>query len=329
MLNCVRDLRVCFKAPGGGSIVAIMSPPRAVAATPFDFLAALTPRDRNWWRVLVMLGAAPAACFLVTIPLVAILLGVTGGEVLAGGGPRLQQSAIFTIQVAAGLGGLAVGVLVAAKFVFARPLTSWITAAPRFRWGLLAWAAGFTCAGVGVLMAAEALLGNRPQLPLLDATATPGLRMAYLASVIGAFLAAAWAEEVVFRGYLLQQVSAFTGQAWIAIAISSVAFALIHLEFDPAALTARALAGGAFAWAALRLGGLEFAIGSHLATNLMIALVQAPMMPDDPPFTGGLEDVTMQAALAAYVVLGVEIAVRNHRFTGPTPSSGATTSSQA
>lgn len=290
--------------------------PRAAAATPFDFLAALTTRDRSWWRVLVMLGAAPAACFLVTIPLVAIVLSFTGGEVFVEAGPRLQQSAIFTIQVAAGLSALAVGVIVSAKIVFKRHIVSWVTAAPRFRWSLLAWAAGFTSLGVAVLMAAGAVTGDRPQLPLLDTTATPGLRLAYGACVLGAFLAAAWAEEVVFRGYLLQQISAFTHRAWVAIAISSVAFALIHLEFDPAALVARTLAGGAFAWAALRLGGLEFAIGAHLATNLMIALIQAPMLPDDAPFTGGLEDVTLQAMLAAYVVLGVEIAARNPRFTG-------------
>jgi uncharacterized protein len=323
MLNSRQGSGGCFKGPGGGSIVAIMVSPRAVAATPFDFLSALTSRDRNWWRVAIMTGVAPAACFLVTVPIVAILLAWSGDDVFGGGGPRLRQSAIFTIQVAAGLSALAAGVLLSARFVFRRPLRTWITAAPRFRWGLLAWAAGFTCAGVGVLMTVEALTGDRPQLPLLDATQAPGVRLAYIVSVLGALLAAAWAEEVVFRGYLLQQVSAFTHRTWVAIALSSVAFALIHLEFDPAALTARTLAGAAFAWAALRLGGLEFAIGSHLATNLMIALIQAPMLPNDPPFTGGLEDVGLQAVLAGYVVVGVEIAARNHRLIGPAISSPA------
>lgn len=298
---------------------------RAVPATPFDFLSALTIRDRSWRRAIIMLGVAPAVCFLVTVPIVAILLAWSGDDVFDGGGPRLWRSAVFTIQVAAGLAALAAGVLITARFVFRRPLTSWITAAARFRWGLLVWAAGFTCAGVGVLMVAQALLGGRPQLPLLDSSEAVGTRTAYLISVLGAFLAAAWAEEVVFRGYLLQQVSAFTRRAWVAIALSSVAFALIHLEFDPAALAARTMAGAAFAWAALRLGGLEFAIGSHLATNLMIALVQAPMMPDDPPFTGGLQDVGLQAVLAAYVVAGVEIAARNQRLT----QMGITTSSPA
>lgn len=292
-----------------------MVSPRAVAATPFDFLSALTSRDRSWWRVLIMAGVAPAACFLVTVPIVAILLAWSGDDVFEGGGPRLRQSAIFTIQVAAGLAALAAGVLLSARFVFHRRLATWVTAAPRFRWKLLFWAVGFTCAGVGVLMTVDAFIGGRPQFPLLDPSA-PGIKFAYVVSVLGAFLAAAWAEEVVFRGYLLQQVSAFTHRTWVAIALSSVAFALIHLEFDPAALAARTLAGAAFAWAALRLGGLEFAIGSHLATNLMIALVQAPMLPNDPPFTGGLEDAGLQAVLAAYVVMGVEIAARNSRISG-------------
>lgn len=292
-----------------------MTSPRGLAASPFDFLSALTTRDRRWWRVAVMVGVAPVVCVLVTVPIVAILLAWSGDDVLAAG-PRLRTSAIFTIQLAAGLGALAAGVLLTARFVFRRPLVSWITAAPKFRWGLLVWAAGFTCAGLGVLMTVEALVGARPDLPLLDPSSAPGLKLAYVACVLGALLVAAWAEEVVFRGYLLQQVGAFTHRTWPLIAISSVAFALIHLEFDPAALAARTLAGAAFAWAALRLGGLEFAIGSHLAVNLMIALVQAPMMPNDPPATGGLEDVTMQILLAAYIVLGVEVAARNRRLTG-------------
>ena len=70
--------------------MADMVSPRAVAATPFDFLSALTSRDRSWWRVLIMAGVAPAACFLVTVPIVAILLAWSGDDVFEGGGPRLS-----------------------------------------------------------------------------------------------------------------------------------------------------------------------------------------------------------------------------------------------
>lgn len=289
----------------------------AARAAPFDFLNPITPRDRSWWRVTAMAGALPVAAFLLTIPVVFVMLVLGDGETFPlPQGPRLARSAVYVVEVAASLVALAVGVLLAARIIFRRPMTSWITAAPRFRWGLMVWAAGYTCLGVGALTLVGMAVGDHPELPLADPTAGLTLKLAYAGACIAAFLAAAWAEEAMFRGYLLQQVSAFTDRGWVAIVISSVAFSVMHLEFDPAALVARALAGAAFAWAALRLGGLEFAIGAHLATNLMIALVQAPMLPDDTPFTGGLENVTLELILAAYVVIGAEVAGRNPRLTG-------------
>ncbi len=100
------------------------------------------------------------------------------------------------------------------------------------------------------------------------------------------------------------------------IGVNAAVFAVAHLEFDPAALTARALAGAAFAWAALRLGGLEFAIGAHVATNLMIAFFQAPMLPDDPEVTGGLEDMVIEVLLAFYMVVIVEVVRKSPRLMG-------------
>ena len=125
---------------------------------------------------------------------------------------------------------------------------------------------------------------------------------------------------MVFRGYLLQQTAAFTPNVWLIVAVNAAMFALAHLEFDPAALAARALAGAAFAWAALRLGGLEFAIGAHVATNLMIALFQAPMLPEDGEVTGGLEDVFGEVMLAFYTVWAVEITRKMTRLMGPISS---------
>lgn len=289
----------------------------ATRVAPFDFLNPITPRDRSWWRVTAMAGALPVAAFLLTIPVVFVMFALGNGETFPlPAGPRLARAAVYTIEVAASLGALALGVLLAARFIFRRPMGSWITAAPRFRWRLMAWAAGYTCLGVGALTLIGMIAGDRPEWPVADAGAGIGLRIAYIGACLVAFLVAAWAEEAMFRGYLLQQVSAFTDRGWVAIVVSSLAFSLMHLDFDPAALVARTLAGAAFAWAALRLGGLEFAIGAHLAINLMIALVQAPMLPDDAPFTGGLEDVTLEVLLAAYVVIGAEVAGRNPRLTG-------------
>ena len=100
------------------------------------------------------------------------------------------------------------------------------------------------------------------------------------------------------------------------IGVSVDVFARLLMELDPTALAARALAGAAFAWAALRLGGLEFAIGAHVATNLMLALIQGPMLPEDPGVAGDVDDILGEVGLALYMIWAVEITRRMPRLMG-------------
>lgn len=284
----------------------------------YPFLQALTERDRRWPRLAAMVAAAPAAVLVLSMA-IAIVIGVlTGGDMFAvTDDPKLRRSAVFVLQLGAGLGALALAVMLTARYAFGRPLTTWLTAAPRFRWPLLAWGAGLTTVAVAVLMVADAVtLNGEFQLPILDPASGLSLKAFYVAAILVGLFVAAAAEEVVFRGYLLQQTAAFTRNIWLVVGANAVLFAVAHLEFDTAALTARALAGGAFAWAALRLGGLEFAIGAHLATNLMIALFQAPMLPEDPAVTGGLEDMVGEVLLAFYTVWVVELTRKMPRLMG-------------
>ena len=292
---------------------------------PFPFLKAVTERDRRWPRVAAMAAATPAAVLALSLLFVIALGTLTGGTMFEGaGGPRLQRSAIYVLQLGAGLGAMALAVMLAARYVFGRPISTWMTAAPHFRWRLLAAGAALTVVGVGVLMFADWLMNpGEFQMPLFDPNSSLALKAFYaLAVVLGLFIAAT-AEEAVFRGYLLQQTAAFTRNVWVLIAVNAAVFALAHLEFDPGALAARALAGAAFAWAALRLGGLEFAIGAHVATNLMIAFFHAPMLPDDPEVTGGLDDTIIEAVLAIYMVLVVELARRSPRLMAPLRSTSS------
>ncbi|RME38635.1 MAG: NUDIX domain-containing protein [Thermoflexia bacterium] len=85
-----------------------------------------------------------------------------------------------------------------------------------------------------------------------------------------AFLTAAAAEEVVFRGYLQRLFSAWKGPA-VGIAVSSVLFAVFHMwnpHITPLALVNIGLAGVAFALAVEWTGTLWLATGYHFAWNL-------------------------------------------------------------
>lgn len=143
--------------------------------------------------------------------------------------------------------------------------------------------------------------------PLLDTAQPLDARLIYAGAAAVGLLIAAAAEEIVFRGVLLRITAGFTSRLWLILLVNGVLFSAIHMDPDPVAFVARAASGMVWAWAALRLGNLAFAIGAHLANNLFIALLLAPLseaaLPgqDLPLVVLGLEAVTL-----VVVVLMVE-----------------------
>ncbi|CAN5511673.1 type II CAAX endopeptidase family protein [soil metagenome] len=282
---------------------------------PPPFLAETTARDRNWRWVALMAVVGPLATiimsFLVVLALFAsgqfagVPLNVIGGDL--SDMPRLLKSSVYIFEVGIGLAAATAGLLLAARLIFKRPLRSWITVATRFRWTLLGWGA---VAGVGAIMVLNLLSVFLPQgsgeAPILDAGEPLTQRLAYVAASGLGFLIAGWAEEVVFRGYLLQQVGAFTRKVWLVLLINGLVFALFHLEFDPGALAARALLGMVFAWATLRLGGLEFGIGAHATQNLGVAMFGEVLLPGAPETTLKLSDLGFELVLAMVILACVE-----------------------
>ena len=284
-----------------------------------NFLSALTDRDRDLKRVGLMLLLGPLAA--VVTAFVAVVLTTLGSEGAPGegDGPVLARSSVFVIVLGISLGAMAVGFVSTASLVFRRGFKTFVTAARRFRWGLLVWGLLVTLWGLAVISAGDVLLrGETLDVPpVLDPTASWSLRIQYVAAITLGFLVAATAEEVVFRGYLLQQMAAFTDRMAIPVLASSVAFALIHLEFAPEAMAARTLTGVAFCWAALRLGGLEFAIGAHLANNLLLGLASEAMLPDAEAFDGDALAVVLEAALALWIIGAAEATRRLRWFRPP------------
>jgi uncharacterized protein len=76
------------------------------------------------------------------------------------------------------------------------------------------------------------------------------------------------AEEVFFRGYLLQAIGSGTGRAWLGIVGSSLVFALMHGVQNPALFAHRFAFGIISGWLVLATGGLEAGIAAHIVNNL-------------------------------------------------------------
>ncbi|NHB85869.1 CPBP family intramembrane metalloprotease [Tessaracoccus sp. HDW20] len=76
------------------------------------------------------------------------------------------------------------------------------------------------------------------------------------------------AEEVFFRGYLLQAIGSATGRQWVGVIGSALIFALLHGVQNPA-LFAHRLAFGLIAGALVAFtGGIEAGIAAHIVNNL-------------------------------------------------------------
>lgn len=87
------------------------------------------------------------------------------------------------------------------------------------------------------------------------------------------------AEEVFFRGWLIQGLSQRYSNIWLLSFASGFLFALPHLANPEAAgallpaMVGYGMVGFALAWVTVRDRSLEIAIGAHAANNLFAALV--------------------------------------------------------
>jgi len=95
----------------------------------------------------------------------------------------------------------------------------------------------------------------------------PGLWM-FLVVILLTSPLQAIAEEVFFRGYLMQALGSLVAQPWFGVVVSAVVFALLHGVQNPALFASRlafGLLAGILVW---RTGGLEAPIAAHIVNNV-------------------------------------------------------------
>ena len=170
---------------------------------------------------------------------------------------------------------LFIGLYISIRLLHKRPLISLVTPTSQVRWGRL-----FKGFGVYFLLAATA--------SLVEAVLFPGrYQLALNLSQFLIFLPIALvitplqtsAEELFFRGYLMQGIGLKTKNSLIPILVSSLLFTLPHLlnpetQQSMVLLAAFYFLFGVFlAWITVKDNGLELAMGAHAANNLFIALI--------------------------------------------------------
>jgi uncharacterized protein len=303
----------------------------ATSISPFS--ANLRPGERSLWRFIATLCFGFAVFLAVTLiamaaagALYAVLFGwpspftATG---LSGSLERLlalARSDGRTFDSAVEILGLAFASNVAPFFAFIGvaaaigpgALHPLLTAAPRFRWRLVAAGFALACVIVGPLMLLDAWLDPKAgPPPLLTVSPLAGSRLAYFVVSLAVLLPAAMGEEILFRGWLLRQMSNLTHRWAPLMLFNGAIFAAAHLDFAPEAFLERWIMGAGFAYMTLRLGGVELSSGAHFANNFIIVMLIEPITLKPSPNTG-VDPGALAAALALFAgyVLIAEAAAR-------------------
>lgn len=296
------------------------------------FLADLGPKDRTWWRPPLAVVCGIAAGFI-AIFVLAVMVMIVGAVVMFSvgyssndldtilasvEGADLPMTLEMTLGVIAALaiinGSLALVAVAVASLIVHKPFKASLTAARYFRWRQLA--AGlvlYALAMVPMIILMYATGEAEGEIPLLSLADSVGEIVLYISAAIVGLIVAAAAEELAFRGWLLRHTAAFVRAPWILLLINGVLFSAIHLDPDPNAFIARAVMGMVFCYMALRLGGIEFAIGAHAANNIMIVLFIEPMSLQMP----APETFQAHYLLETIVVLFLGVAVTELVFRAP------------
>lgn len=230
----------------------------------------------------------------------------------AGPDPLLAASRLLGLFSLTEL-AMAVPLLGAAQLAFQRP--AWTFASPArpfapklLAWGALIYGVLFT-ASIGV----DVLTGTRLAPPILDAHQPVADRVVYALAALPLVLLAIAAQELVFRGVLLQVAGAFIRTRIGLCVVDGLTFALVRTLLDdqtsPVVLLELTFAGMAFAYAVLELGGLEFSLGGRFSATLISVMLETPSATASAPFQwSDLAKVDTWASLATMAAISLATA---------------------
>lgn len=133
----------------------------------------------------------------------------------------------------------------------------------------LLWAAALLVIVLGVESALQLWLGMPESLlahALLPTLPSQKIVWLLLSVVIGA------SEELVYRGYLRQQLQALSGSAWFAVLLQALLFGIAHGTQGPWAVARFAAYGVVFGYAAWRQGSIVPCVLCHVGIDAYAGL---------------------------------------------------------
>jgi membrane protease YdiL (CAAX protease family) len=137
-----------------------------------------------------------------------------------------------------------------------------------------------------------------------------GLLLGGLAVIVVLVPVQAAAEEYFFRGFLMQLIGGYLRNPWFGVAITSVLFAVAHVDFQWTRLVSLTAFGVVAAVLTLYTGGLEAGIVLHTVNNVLafgLGAVAGTPPTGDPsaaamPWWMAALDVMMVAAVLVVIL---------------------------
>lgn len=244
-----------------------------------NFLEVARTGKNEWWRYVISFPAIIATWLIVgSVPVFFLLAyvqtdGNPGTDVTATGFTGIPLLVQFLITMSSFI-PLILATLFAVRFIHARPLQTLITGEPRIRWGRIFVGAGIWSGIAAMIAIVEALL--YPGRYVLTFQPLTLLVFAIFALIIIPIQTSA--EEVFFRGYLLQWIGLRLKNKWILAFLNGALFFLPHTANPEMAVDSLLVGlgyfviGFVFTLITIEDNGMELALGMHAANNLFAAL---------------------------------------------------------
>ena len=233
----------------------------------------------EWWRYLISFPAILVTWFIVgSIPVILLMTSVSmdGDPATSFSGAGFAGVPVvleFLITMSSFI-PLLVATLLAIRIIHARPLKTLVTGEAQIRWPRILAGAGAWLLIVALLSVVESFL--YPGRYVLTFQPVALLIFAFFALILIPIQTSA--EELFFRGYLLQWIGLRLKNRWLLALINGALFFLPHAVNPEMAASSLLIGLGYFVMGffftliTLQDNGMELALGMHVSNNLFAAL---------------------------------------------------------
>jgi membrane protease YdiL (CAAX protease family) len=229
----------------------------------------LRGRTYVWWHSLVGVVFGLSLFLLLSTVVSQLVVFVAWALTAADQSYAAYVRAAFAFERPSGLLGTNLGIVslipisVAMLAVLHQVRPRWLMSVqPRVRWRYLVVCLVVALVSLNGVLLLSQLASERPAFQV-----QPGF-WGYLAVILLTSPLQAAAEEIFFRGYLLQALGSLVARPWFGVVVSSVVFALLHGTQNLPLFVDRLAFGLLAAVLVWRTGGLEAGIAAHVVNNV-------------------------------------------------------------